>query len=80
MKKNKQDSLKSFLVEISLYALFVTIYFLLVLHFLSQWLKELFDDHKFYYAFVALGLIVLQGVLLESLTTALLKLVRTKIR
>ena len=80
MKKHQPDSLKSFLVEVSLYALLVTGYFFLVLHFLSQWLKGLFDDHKFYYAFVALGLIVLQGVLLESLTTALLKLVRTKIR
>ncbi len=80
MKKNQEDSIKLFLVELSLYAVLVTGYLLLVLHFLSQWLKELFDAHKIYYAIVSLGLIVFQGVLLESLTTALFKLVRTKVR
>jgi hypothetical protein len=80
MKKNQEDSIKLFLVELSLYAVLVTGYLLLNLHFLSHWLKELFDAHNVYYAFVALGLIVFQGVLLESLTTALVKLVRTKIR
>ena len=56
----------------------VTAYFCLVLHFLGDWLKHLFDDDKKVYAFVALGLMIGQGVLLEMLTGALLRAIRSR--
>jgi len=66
----------SFLIELVVYALFVFAYFLLVFHFLGHWTKHLFDEYRTAYAGVALALIIVQGIGLEMLTTALLKLIR----
>ena len=63
----------SFLLELVVYAVLVTGYFFLVLHFLGGALRNLFETSKTAYAFVALALIVGQGVLLEVLTSALLR-------
>ncbi len=76
----KIESLGSFLVELVVYAGFVTAYFFLVLHFLGGWVKEVFDGNKILYAILALGLITVQGVLLEMLTSALLRVIRRKVR
>ena len=40
-KKEKVNTLRAFLVELAVYAVFVTAYFFLVLHFLSDWLQDL---------------------------------------
>ncbi len=66
----------SFLIELGVYALFVFAYFFLVLHFLGNWLKHLFDDKRVIYAIVALTLIIVQGVFLEMLTSTLLRVIR----
>jgi len=76
----KIASLGSYLTELVVYAGFVTAYFFLVLHFLGDWVKRVFDENKALYAFLALALILVQGVLLEILTTALLKLIQRKER
>ncbi len=65
-------------MEIVLYAILVTGYFFLVLHFLGGWLKTLFDTDKPLYAVTALLLMIGQGVLLELFTTRLLMAVRSK--
>lgn len=79
MRKDR-DSLKPFIVELAIYAVLVVGYFFLVLTFLNSWLKELFDDNKTYYAIVALGLIVAQGIALDFVTSGLLRLIKLKIR
>ncbi len=63
----------SFLLELVVYAVLVTGYFFLVLHFLGGAARNLFVTNKTAYAFVALALIIGQGVLLEILTSALLR-------
>jgi MFS superfamily sulfate permease-like transporter len=63
------SSLGSFLVELVIYSGFVTGYFFLVLHFLGGWIGPVFRSNKIHYAFLALALIVVQGVVLERLTT-----------
>ena len=63
----------SFLLELGVYAVLVTGYFFLVLHFLGGALRMLYETNKTTYAVVALALIVGQGVLLEVLTSALLR-------
>ena len=65
------------LAEFFLYAVFVLAYYFLVLDYLAGWLKGIFD-RKYLYAVVALSLIIAQGLLLEVLTTFLLKLLRRK--
>ena len=71
-------SLRSFLLEFLVYGLAVAVYFFLVLTFLADWLTELFTANREGYAFVALGLIVAQGFLLELLTRTVLDLFRPR--
>ena len=67
-------------MELVLYAVFVFAYFFLVLHFLGGWIKRLFDENRSLYGLVALALIIAQGVALETLTTALLRVIRRRLR
>jgi hypothetical protein len=75
-KKDKANTLRAFLVELAVYAVFVTAYFFLVLHYLSGWLQNLHLNHVRIYALVAIVLIIGQAVVLESVTTWLLRLLR----
>lgn len=68
--------LGAFLVELVVYGLLVVIYFFLVLHLLGDWLHQLQQHHRTVYATVAILLIVGQAVVLESVTTLLLRLIR----
>ena len=76
MKKETAKTLKAFLVELAIYALLVFGYFFLVLHFLGEGLHLLETHHRYVYAGVAILLIIGQAVVLESVTTLLLRLIR----
>jgi hypothetical protein len=75
-KKEKTKTLWAFLIELGVYAVFVTGYFFLVLHYLSEWLQDLHLNHVKIYAVATIILIIGQAVLLESVTTWLLRLLR----
>ncbi|HXI83415.1 MAG TPA: hypothetical protein VNL17_04915 [Verrucomicrobiae bacterium] len=79
-RPQKSASLGSFLMELGVYSVFVFAYFFLILHFLGGWIKHIFDQNKTLYAFVALVLIIVQGVALEMLTTGLLRMIRSRER
>ncbi len=72
MKREFENSLRSFLVELLVYALLVAGYYFLVLHLLGGWLHRLFLNQRETYAGLALALIIGQGLVLEFLTRALL--------
>jgi hypothetical protein len=76
MKAETSTTLRAFVLELAVYAVLVTGYFFLVLHFLSGWLQELHLHHVKTYAVVAIALIIGQAVLLESVTTWLFRLIR----
>ena len=76
MKKETAKTLRAFLVELAIYAVLVVTYFFFVLHFLGQWLQQLQSQHRYTYAVVAILLIIGQAVLLESVTTLLLRILR----
>ena len=69
---------KQFALEIGIYVGLLLCYFFLVLSFLSNWLKNLFDHNKPIYAVVALALIAVQGVVLEVVAVALLRVIKSK--
>ena len=71
-------SIRSFLIELVVYAVCVVAYFFLVLHFLGGWLKDQFDHHRWVYAVVGLVIVLAQAVLLEWLTSALLRFLRSR--
>ena len=73
-------SLKQFIVELAIFTGLVVSYFFLVLSFLPHWLKHLFDQDRLVYALVAWTLIAVQGVVLEAIAAALLKVVESKIK
>ena len=76
MKQETARTLKAFAIELAIYALLVTGYFFLVLHLLGGWLYELEVHHRYTYASIAILLIIGQAVVLESLTTFLIRLIR----
>jgi hypothetical protein len=68
MKKALKDYLKSMAVKLPIYAVFVTVYIVVVLKFLRKPLLGWFTSDRELYAVLALGLIVGQGFVLELTT------------
>lgn len=77
-KPSRRQTLRRFALslglELTLYGVLLVVYFLLVLRFLGEPLVHLFNDNLVTYAAVALGLIVLQGVVLDLVTSLLIRL------
>ena len=78
VKREVGTALKSFLIEVVVYAILVVGYYFLVLHLLGDWLEGLYEGDRRVYAGVALALMLGQGVLLEMLTRFLLGLVKPR--
>jgi NADH:ubiquinone oxidoreductase subunit H len=76
MKKDTATTLRAFLIELAVYAVLVVGYFFLVLHFLGGWLHQLEMHHRYTYAGVAILLIIGQAVVLENVTSLLLRIIR----
>jgi len=76
MKKETASTLRAFTIELAIYALLVVAYFFLVLHFLGQSLYLLETRHRYAYAGVAILLMIGQAVLLQNVTTLLLRFIR----
>jgi hypothetical protein len=76
MKKEASTTLRAFLIELVVYAALVVAYFFLVLHFLGEGLHQLESRHRYTYAGVAILLMIGQAVVLQYVTTFLLRLIR----
>ena len=76
MKPEAIKTLRAFLIELFVYAILVVTYFFLVLHFLGGALQWLEANHRYTYAGVAILLIIGQAVVLEALTTLLMRLIQ----
>lgn len=76
MKNEAAKTLRAFLIELPVYALLVVGYFFVVLHFLQDRLVTLEHHNIKLYALVAIALVVGQAVVLEMVTTGLLRLLR----
>ena len=76
MKKEIASTVRAFSIELVIYALLVVAYFFLVLHLLGKWLYQLEVQHRYIYAALAILLIIGQAVLLEAITTFLIRLIR----
>jgi len=74
MKAETANTVRAFLIELAIYSVLVVAYFFLVLHFLGEWLVQL--HNRYVYALVSILLIIGQAVLLEAVTTLLLRKIR----
>jgi hypothetical protein len=66
----------NFAIELVVYGLLVLAYFLLVLRYLNEILTELYNNNLITYAFLGLGLVVAQGVVLEFITSFIISKLR----
>ncbi|MFO8036879.1 MAG: hypothetical protein R6U57_09675 [Anaerolineales bacterium] len=66
---------RNLFVELIIYGGLVVGYYLLVLRLLTDWLLSIFNTNLVLYAFVSLGLIVIQGSFLEYVTSLLMRYV-----
>ncbi|HEV2094980.1 MAG TPA: hypothetical protein VGQ82_00605 [Chthoniobacterales bacterium] len=76
MKTEASQTLRAFLIELAVYAVLVVGYLFAIQHFFLGRLLQLEEKHLTLYAVVALGLIIGQAVVLELITTGLLRLLR----
>jgi len=76
MTKGAARTFRAFAFELMIYGLLVTGYFFLVLNLLGEWLRQVEVQHRYLYAGLTILLIVGQAVVLESLTTFLIRLLR----
>jgi len=68
--------IRNFVIELLLYGTLVAGYFLVALRLLNDYLTALFQNNLVLYAFLALFLIVVQGVLLDAVTSFLLNKIK----
>lgn len=76
MKPKARKTLTAFLIEFVIYSALVVGYFFAVLHFLADWINQLEKSHIHIYGLVAIGLIIGQAILLEVVTTGLMRLLQ----
>lgn len=60
-------------IELAIYFIVVVAYFFFVLRYLREWLSSLYHTELVLYAFISIGLIVLQAIFLEIVTSFLLR-------
>jgi hypothetical protein len=68
---------RNLLIEIVIYSFLIFGYYLLVLRWLDDWLMMIFNTNLVYYAFVGLSMILIQAVLLDFVTSYLMKFIKT---
>ncbi len=77
MKKMEPRKLfRNLLFEIIIYSLLIIGYYLLVLRWLGDWIFSMLESNLYLYAFGGLGLIFVQAVLLDILTSFLMKYIK----
>jgi hypothetical protein len=76
MKTETARTLRAFAIELVIYTVLVVGYFFLVLRFVAHSLFDLEQRHIVLYGAISIALIVGQAVLLEIITTGLLRFLR----
>ena len=66
-----RELLRNFVIELVVYGVLIGIYFYIALRFLAEPLARLFENNLIVYAVIGLGLIVVQAVFLEFVTSLL---------
>lgn len=73
-KPNLRKLVRNFIIELAVYGVLLVVYFFAVLQFLGGMLSNLFYSNMSLYAIVGLALIITQAVVLEAVTSYLIRL------
>lgn len=68
--------IRNFLIELVVYGILLVIYFFAILRFLGEPINYLYVNNTILFSVVGLGLIVVQAVALEAVTSYLIRLLR----
>jgi hypothetical protein len=68
--------LRNLIVEMIIYSILIIGYYFLVLRWLDDWLLSIFNSNLVFYAVAGLGLIFTQAVLLDFVTSFLMKYIK----
>jgi hypothetical protein len=71
---NTHKLIRNFVLEMIVYSALLLVYFLTILRILGNWLFDLFNNNLLVYAIVGLMIMLIQGVVLEWLTSLLIRL------
>lgn len=63
----------AWVLHLALYSCLLFGYFLLVLRYLATWFADLFHQHRIEYAVVAIVVMIVQAVALESISALILR-------
>jgi hypothetical protein len=74
MNPTIKRQIRNFMIEMVIYGGLVLVYFLVILRFLGDWLFDLFNNNLLVYAVTGLILILAQSVILDWLTTFIVRL------
>ena len=78
MKKLEPKILfRNLLIELIIYSILIFAYYFLVLRLLDEWLMSIFHSDLIVYSILGLGLIVIQAVFLDFVTSYLMKHIKT---
>lgn len=66
-----RELIRNFVIELMVYGILLVIYFFVALRYLADPLAALFNSNLIAYAVIGLGLIVVQAVFLEFVTSLL---------
>lgn len=67
---------RNLLIEMLIYSALIFGYYSLVLRYLGDWITAIFDSNLVHYAFMGLGLIFVQAVVLDLVTSFLMKYIK----
>lgn len=79
MENRGLSRFRAYTLELLVYSALIVVYVLLVLGFLGDWLRHLYDDSKTRYALVCLLLIIGQSIVLDTVTGLLVRIIRARI-
>jgi hypothetical protein len=64
---------RNLLIEMVIYSILIFGYYLLVLRFLADWLMSIFQSNLVIYSIFGLGIIIIQAVFLDFVTSYLMR-------
>lgn len=75
-KPNLRKLVRNFIIELFVYGILLVVYFIAVLQYLDEILNNMYLTNTTLYAVFGLVLIVAQAVVLEAVTSYLIRLLR----
>ena len=64
----------AWVLHLVLYSFLLLGYFLLVLRYLAPWFADLFHHHRYEYATIGIAVMIVQAVVLESISALILRI------